>query len=171
MMEIADTNSGVPAFLTSIMAAVRSEAADPSNRRIHLGNAERLLPNVNFHYVDDRQDAGSGIYDMKWIEDIMQRYLTNQRSLKILMESGVNTELDTVKLLNEMDYRNVPDIMELQMSTNSAYLQERMLCGDRGAGLAVVTNMLSAKSFSTANSTRKALSKYYMLLTVMDRYV
>jgi hypothetical protein len=87
------------------------------------------------------------------------------------MQSGVNSQLDIVELLNELDYRNVADIMELQMTTNSATLQERMQCGNRGAGLAVVTNILSAISFSNANSTRKVLSQYYMLLTVMDRYV
>jgi hypothetical protein len=61
------------------MAAVRSEAADTSNRHVHLWHVEYLLSKVNIHYVDDVQDAGSGIYDRKWIKDIMQRYLTNQR--------------------------------------------------------------------------------------------
>ena len=77
MMEIADTAIGVPAFLAGIMAAVRSEAADTSNRHVHLWHAEYLLANVNIHYVDEVAAAGSGVYDRKWIKDIMQRYLTN----------------------------------------------------------------------------------------------
>ena len=51
-------------------------------------------------------------------------------SLKILMQVGIDDQLDVVELLNELEYKSVADVMELQMAGNSATLQERIKCGN-----------------------------------------
>src|SRR6202035_3354531 len=67
IMEVTDTTIGVPAFLASILASVRSEMADSSNRHKKLWLDEYASSEVHIHHVEEDLITPYGKYDRGWL--------------------------------------------------------------------------------------------------------